>query len=52
VRTKRGWNGKEEEKGEERRSTSSNTLAMAKGEASERSDMQKNMSAQATCRVP
>jgi hypothetical protein len=41
-----------EEKGEERQSTSSNTHAMAKGEASERNDTQKNMSAQAPCRVP
>jgi hypothetical protein len=37
---------------EQRRSTSPNTHIMAKDEASERSDTQKNTSAQTTCRVP
>jgi hypothetical protein len=48
---KREWNEREEKK-EERRYTSSNTHATAKGEASERSDTQRNTSAQATRRVP
>jgi hypothetical protein len=37
---------------EKRRSTSPNTHVMAKDEASERSNTQKNTSAQTTCRVP
>jgi hypothetical protein len=37
---------------EQRWSTSPNTHITAKDEASERSDTQKNMSAQTTCRVP
>jgi hypothetical protein len=49
TRTKRGWNGKRREEG---RSTSSDTHAMAKDEAMERSDTQKNTSTQTTCRVP
>jgi hypothetical protein len=49
TRTKRGWNRKRREEG---RSTSSDTHAMAKDEAMERSDTRKNTSAQSTCRVP
>jgi hypothetical protein len=51
METKRGWNGERRE-GRKEAVYFFNTHAMVKGEALERNDTQKNMSAQASCRVP